>query len=799
MALSKDDKMRGLIVASGAFRAKFRLRDADDRPIKMKLQIKELGVHPDNRGGVYPTGRRCVQLTISVLQKGFSTEEVSHACVAVEETNVEEAIRIYGQEKCKTHTVPAYKYNHTQCKKDELLECLFDAPYDKVTHTLLSHNHIMLVMRAFLTRAKWDIPPDAEKRFTACTEDGKCSLAAVAACANGSGLAEMLRDGIECEVMTWRMNFEEPSAAACISTALNEPQQLAMRTSELSAIKLLKGEIISQMGPNLDQQVAYRAVTAKLRLELNDAANDPDLQEVFDFLMHTGVGRNRYLDDLLDWAQSMVVSSMRQLRLGAFGVCNKMPREANWSKCAVIKRAYKQPPQHGFCPSPESLWGLLKWNEATGNFAGTPIEFLEDLLRFFHVGCNGMLETLPKWKRVLALGNIDIQATNEFFNAAQADQKKKPKGRNKLQQTLLDATRQYAKDIGLDIDDDEKYMRNGIQGMGFPRAEWIRFKKEGAAQEPASARAPAATGPISIKPIEFDEATGKAKNSQVSFESRAGQKVIVRPPLAEWCNTGGRELGLLKADQAAAVAVIGAIHEGFNLVEEPVELAKMSGTSTLWVVAKEDCTTGEIMLPPCNPRKMEVVSSSVHPFPAVLEMRVMASGTGSTDTSDSVKRRRTMYVHPEVCLPAEVPAKDAGETDSPAEPDWQWSTENKESMHPFWIVRRLSPSELERAKADARKQDKPIPRFNMTTINKTVAIVTNSVVKGTMISVPRQIDVPFMTNSVDITQGEELIIEIPEKKDDSKNKKRQRTWREEQSAADAAQARAKMKKSGEAA
>ena len=158
-----------------------------------------------------------------------------------------------------------------------------------------------------------------------------------------------------------------------------------------------------------------------------------------------------------------------------------------------------------------------------------------------------------------------------------------------------------------------------------------------------------------------------------------------------------------------------------------------------------------------------------------------------------------MYVHPEVCLPAEVPAKDAVETDSLAAPDWQWSTENKESMHPFWIVRRMPPSELERAANDARKQDKPIPRFNMTTIKKTVAIVTNSVVKGTMISVPRQIDVPFMTNSVDIPQGEELIIEIPEKKDDSKNKKRQRTWREEQSAADAAQAKAKMKKSGEAA
>jgi hypothetical protein len=59
-----------------------------------------------------------------------------------------------------------------------------DAPFDRVEQTWLSHNHMMLVTRAFLTGAEWNMPPDTDKNITFCDVDGKLSLSAVAASPN---------------------------------------------------------------------------------------------------------------------------------------------------------------------------------------------------------------------------------------------------------------------------------------------------------------------------------------------------------------------------------------------------------------------------------------------------------------------------------------------------------------------------------------------------------------------------------------------------------------------------------------
>ena len=72
---TEDEMPSSVITKSGAcirttaadLRAKFRLRDEE-----RKLQIKELGVHSDNRSGVYPTRQHCLQLATSVLENQVS-------------------------------------------------------------------------------------------------------------------------------------------------------------------------------------------------------------------------------------------------------------------------------------------------------------------------------------------------------------------------------------------------------------------------------------------------------------------------------------------------------------------------------------------------------------------------------------------------------------------------------------------------------------------------------------------------------------------------------------------------------
>ena len=172
--------------------------------------------------------------------------------------------------------------------------------------------------------------------------------------------------------------------------------------------------------------------------------------------------------------------------------------------------------------------------------------FMEELLRFFHVGCRGLLAKLPEGKQILHLGNIDIQVANYFYLAASAPKQKKL-SRNKLQEALLDLTRPLAKEIGLDIEDDEASLRAAKQGEGYPRAAWIRFKKEGepepvAALPQGAPQAGAVAVPTSISSIQFDELTGLAINAQVSFEKQKDTKVAITLPLAEWCKGGGHHI-----------------------------------------------------------------------------------------------------------------------------------------------------------------------------------------------------------------------------------------------------------------
>ena len=53
-----------------------------------------------------------------------------------------------------------------------------------------------------------------------------------------------------------------------------------MRTTELTAVAVLKGEIIVQMSKDVSQRVAFQTVRDRVRSQLHTAADDPDLPEV---------------------------------------------------------------------------------------------------------------------------------------------------------------------------------------------------------------------------------------------------------------------------------------------------------------------------------------------------------------------------------------------------------------------------------------------------------------------------------------------------------------------------------------
>ena len=71
------------------------------------------------------------------------------------------------------------------------------------------------------------------------------------------------------------------------------------------------------------------------------------------------------------------------------------------------------------------------------------LESLETLLRFFHVECKPFLDALQPQSRSTILANIDVTASETFFNA----KSNKKIGVPKIQETLLEATAKFVQQL----------------------------------------------------------------------------------------------------------------------------------------------------------------------------------------------------------------------------------------------------------------------------------------------------------------------------------------------------------------
>ena len=133
-----DPSLSGLVTMAMAWRVKCRLESPAGGAAKHRwpIQIRGLGVHPNNRGGVYPSGLRCQSLLQEVMKAGFSKGEVNRAAVVVEEPPYEN-IRSRG-EGCVTGKA----YNVAKSGEDEFFAPCFQPPLDDVRYMMWSHNHV---------------------------------------------------------------------------------------------------------------------------------------------------------------------------------------------------------------------------------------------------------------------------------------------------------------------------------------------------------------------------------------------------------------------------------------------------------------------------------------------------------------------------------------------------------------------------------------------------------------------------------------------------------------------------------
>ena len=174
----------GLVRKAMAFRVKYRL-DIKKRVIA----LSRLGVHPQNRGGMYPQPDTVRNLGLKIITNGFNQSEANHEGVSVEEIPCSE--RAAHSRSDGSPYEPYGDYNIRQCDHKYLVKC-FSQLHD-IMYGTLSHSHLLLVLLSWLNGAEWKID-DEPNLSKLLNPDGTFNTAAVAACdedlADGLGMSD---------------------------------------------------------------------------------------------------------------------------------------------------------------------------------------------------------------------------------------------------------------------------------------------------------------------------------------------------------------------------------------------------------------------------------------------------------------------------------------------------------------------------------------------------------------------------------------------------------------------------------
>jgi len=257
-----------LIKIAGCLRAKYRVSNA---PVLMPLQC--LGIHQKNRSGVFPQFQRCQSLMLKIFSGGFSKETAWHQGVCVEEIPAE-------------HQPPGYvnlhDWNKDRCSRHMALAGFLRNP-DHVTHGTLSRSHLTLILKLLKNQQReWPWPEKYKELIMS-----KNGLDMAALREMDGDLADVLTQGLLLEVLSWKLPQEEPQGCAQISQALNMGNEIALATSEATALATLSETVTfaltnSNMTHKMARTVAYDAVKQSVVAELKEFVTREAFVDMFE-------------------------------------------------------------------------------------------------------------------------------------------------------------------------------------------------------------------------------------------------------------------------------------------------------------------------------------------------------------------------------------------------------------------------------------------------------------------------------------------------------------------------------------
>ena len=127
--------------------------------------------------------------------------------------------------------------------------------------------------------------------------------------------------GLEWEILSWKMDVEEPEAAQIISVALNKKNEVAMKTGHLE----IWSTLVALCKPSADGSVPFEPVRDKL-IDLYGAAVDhPDFVHAFRLVIDAGGAGSVHMRDMENFTSVYVNPKLRKMRMEAYAIVAPYP------------------------------------------------------------------------------------------------------------------------------------------------------------------------------------------------------------------------------------------------------------------------------------------------------------------------------------------------------------------------------------------------------------------------------------------------------------------------------------------
>ena len=262
---SMENKHASLIRHAFALRAKYRVNER-----YVRVAPNHIGFHPANRNGQPPSAERCVCLLSGILGQGFDSNEADCNGVLVQETPGKTNIHDFNMQSCdgNEHLAPS-------------VEGLV------MSYGSLSHSHLNQVFKNILGRL-----PIAGTKIS--NSHGRLDISILEDV--DAVFAQYCKDGLLWDVLSHKIQVEEPDGLNVIQAALNSKNAIALVQHEMEAIASLSRlcKASSAVAGTLNFQMAKE----QLAFTLPGMTQDPDFIHVFRFVVDLGGDASCFIPDL---------------------------------------------------------------------------------------------------------------------------------------------------------------------------------------------------------------------------------------------------------------------------------------------------------------------------------------------------------------------------------------------------------------------------------------------------------------------------------------------------------------------